>query len=119
MDRVEARRVIFGNYTPESYTLLREALDWLLDQAEKVEQLEAENKMLDGLTDDKSKLIEIMEKEICGWKQDSEMYQEYLDSEKNRSELLNERCKRYEIALKAYGDEKGEIILKALGKRPI
>lgn len=45
---------------------------------------------------------------------DLQMYKEYLDREKNRSELLNERCKRYETALKAYGDEEGKDILKAL-----
>jgi hypothetical protein len=43
MDLKQAREAIKANYPPENYTILIEALDWLLEQAERVEYLERRN----------------------------------------------------------------------------
>ena len=43
----EVKEIIKHNYPPVNYSLLRDALDWLIEQAERVEELEAE---IDTLT---------------------------------------------------------------------
>lgn len=40
MDYKRAKEVIKNNYPPENYTELRETLEWLIEQAEKAEELE-------------------------------------------------------------------------------
>lgn len=53
MDVKQAREIIKNNYPPENYTMLRETLDWLLEQAEKVERLELVNLVATHLMTDK------------------------------------------------------------------
>jgi hypothetical protein len=40
MDIKLAKEAIKSNYPPENYTILREALDWLIERAEKAERME-------------------------------------------------------------------------------
>jgi iron-sulfur cluster repair protein YtfE (RIC family) len=39
MDLKQAREAVKANYPPENYTILRESLDWLIEQAEKLEKI--------------------------------------------------------------------------------
>ncbi|KYC94382.1 hypothetical protein B4102_3603 [Heyndrickxia sporothermodurans] len=52
MNIIQAREVIKNNYPPENYSMLRETLNWLLEQAEKAQQyknaLEEISDILDG-----------------------------------------------------------------------
>jgi hypothetical protein len=63
--------------------------------------------------------VEWLIHEVEGWKKDSEMYQEYLNREKNLYFFANEKAKRYEKALKEvrdkhYNDKTGDIAKEAL-----
>jgi HPt (histidine-containing phosphotransfer) domain-containing protein len=55
-------------------------IEWLIKQAEKVDEQQKEIKILDGLTDEKSNLIEIMEKEIGELKERLERTVEFYNS---------------------------------------
>jgi hypothetical protein len=50
-------------------------------------------------------------------KTDLDICNEDLAREKDRSYFLNEKVKKYEKALNAYGDKEGKIILKALERQ--
>ncbi|MEK3726795.1 MULTISPECIES: hypothetical protein [unclassified Lysinibacillus] len=42
MDIKQAKEIIKYNYPPEKYTMLREALDWLLKEAETLNKIKVE-----------------------------------------------------------------------------
>lgn len=42
MDIEEAKKIIKSNYPDERYTMLREALDWLIEEAEAFDKVKTE-----------------------------------------------------------------------------
>lgn len=42
MDIEQAKEIVKNNYPPENYTMLREALDWLIKEAEMLQKIRNE-----------------------------------------------------------------------------
>jgi hypothetical protein len=84
MNCKKASEIIKSNYPPENYTILREALDWLLEQAKRVERYEMmydnTGAMFNRMTM-KEKIVD-QQKEIEDYKSALESIQHYTVDKK-------------------------------------
>jgi DNA repair ATPase RecN len=92
MDRLSRIKLNLEYGDEDILNVSKSDIDWLIEQAEKFEKLAFDY-------DDLTLKIEELKEEAEGWKQDCEMYQDYLDREKNLYFFANEKRRKFEKAL--------------------